>query len=93
MKSTLKKTPKGFEPTQDVFIMTPEEIRRELFKIRKELNMSDIARSLDPPVSPQSIGRVIDRDFVSNRIMEAVATAIGRDKKYVFPDYFLKKTG
>lgn len=73
--------------------MTPEEIRRELFKIRKELNMSDIARSLDPPVSPQSIGRVIDRDFVSNRIMEAVAKAIGRDKKYVFLDYFLKKTG
>lgn len=72
--------------------MTPEEIRNELFKIRKEINMSDIARSLDPPVTPQAVGRVVNRDFVSNRIMEAVAKAIGQDKKYVFPEYFLKKT-
>ena len=43
-------------------------------------------------VSHVVVLRVIDRDFVSNRIMEAVAEAIGKDKKYVFPEYFLKKT-
>jgi len=72
--------------------MGPEEIRSELFKIRKKISMSSIARSLDPQVTPQAVGKVIDRDFISNRIMEAVAKAIDRDKKHVFPDYFLKKT-
>lgn len=73
--------------------MTSDEIRLELFKRRKKVTMSSIARALDPPVTMQAIAGVIDRVMVSNRIMEAVANAIGRDKKYVFPDYFLKKTG
>ncbi len=71
--------------------MQPEEIRIDLFFRRKKTNMSKIARELDPPCSRQAIYAVIDRKIVSNRIMEAVATAINKDKKYVFPEYFLKK--
>ena len=70
--------------------MEPEEIRLELFKLRKKkISMSSIARDLG--VSRQAVGYVIDRKFVSNRIMEAVAEALGKDKAYVFPEYFLKK--
>ena len=71
--------------------MTPDEIRMELFKRRKETSQSAIARSLG--CSRQAIAAVIDRQIVSNRIMRAVADAIARDVKYVFPDYFLKKAG
>jgi hypothetical protein len=71
--------------------MQPEDIRLELFVRRKKTSMSKIARSLDPPVTRQSVSLVIDRKSVSNRIMEAIADAIERDKKYVFPEYFLKK--
>lgn len=72
--------------------MKPIQIRVELLKKRDETNMSKIARSLNPPVSTAAVSRVIDRHFVSDRIMRAVADAIGRDVKYVFPDYYLKKT-
>ena len=71
--------------------MTPDDIRLELFLRRKKTNMSRIARSLDPPVTRQAISGVIDKNIISNRIMAAVAVAIERDKKYVFPEYFLKK--
>ncbi|MEJ2725423.1 MAG: hypothetical protein P8175_12415 [Deltaproteobacteria bacterium] len=70
--------------------MTPEEIRIELFKRRKEINMAMIARDLG--CTRQAIGAVIDRKIVSRRIMEAVSNAIKRDKKYVWPEYYLKKT-
>ena len=69
--------------------MQPEEIRLELFRRRKQVTMASIARDLG--VSRQAVGYVIDRAFVSNRIMEAVAAAIGQDKKYVFPEYYLRK--
>ena len=71
--------------------MHSEEIRTELFFRRKQTNMSKIARELDPPCTRQAVYAVIDRKIVSNRIMEAVAKAIEKDKKYVFPEYFLKK--
>lgn len=71
--------------------MESDEIRLELFKIKKKLNMSQIARSLNPPVTTTAVIRVVNREFVSIRIMEAVAAAIGQDKKYVFPEYFIKK--
>lgn len=70
--------------------MESDEIRLELFKIKKKLNMSQIARSLDPPVTTTAVIRVVNREFVSIRIMEAIAAAINHDKKYVFPEYFLK---
>ena len=71
--------------------MSPEEIRIELFKRRKEMNMASIARGMDPPVSRQAVYHVIHRMFTSRRIMEAVAASLGRDVKYVFPEYYLKK--
>lgn len=71
--------------------MSPEEIRLELFKRRKKINQAQIARRVG--VSPQAVAGVIDRRIVSDRIMEVVARAIGRDKKYVFPEHYLKKTG
>jgi len=71
--------------------MTPEEIKLELWKRRKHVTMSSISRDLDPPCTMQAVDGVIKRVMVSNRIMEAVAKAIGHDKKHVFPEYFLKK--
>ena len=70
--------------------MKSDEIRLELFKVKKKINMSQIARSLDPPVTTTAVMRVVNREFVSIRIMEAISSAIGHDKKYVFPEYFLK---
>lgn len=69
--------------------MSPEEIRIELFKNRKRVTMSRIAR--DVGVSRQAVSYVINRKFVSERIMRAVSDAIGRDPKYVFPERFIKK--
>jgi hypothetical protein len=69
--------------------MTPEEIRLELYKLRQKTNLAAIGRSLDPPVTRQSIAYVIDRRITSRRIQEAVAKAIGRDVKYVFPERHL----
>jgi len=68
--------------------MTPEEIKLELFKNRRNVTQASIARSLIPPVTRVAVNNVIDRKFVSKRIMEAVATALGRDVKYVFPERF-----
>ncbi|MDA3832191.1 MAG: hypothetical protein PF495_02220, partial [Spirochaetales bacterium] len=58
---------------------------------RKQVTMSSISRDLNPHVTMQAVDGVIKRIMVSNRIMEAVANAIDRDKAYVFPEYFLKK--
>ena len=69
--------------------MDPEEIRLELFKRRKTVTAASIAREIG--VSHQAVHGVIDRQFVSCRIMEAVANAIGKNKRYVFPEYFMKK--
>lgn len=71
--------------------MTPFEIRVEI--LRRKTSMAAIARSLDPPVSRVAVLLVIDRKAVSSRVMHAVAAAIGKDVKYVFSDYFFKKTG
>jgi hypothetical protein len=67
--------------------MTPKQIRIELLKA--DVTMAEIARKI--PVSPQAVAQVVDRKLVSNRIMEAVSTAISKDKHYVFNDYFFKK--
>ena len=69
--------------------MTPEEIKIELFKARRRITYTEIAKGVG--VSRQAVHQVIDRKWISNRIMEAVAKALGREKEYVFPEYFLKK--
>ncbi len=69
--------------------MDPEEIRIELFKRRRQVTITAISRKLG--CSRQAIYMVIDRKFISDRIMTAVAETIGKDKKAVFPEYYLKK--
>ncbi len=69
--------------------MTPEEIKIELFKARRRITYTEIAKGVG--VSRQAVHQVIDRKWISNRIMEAVAKALSREKEYVFPEYFLKK--
>jgi len=68
--------------------MTPEEIKIEMFKRRKRITYTEIARTLG--VSRQAVHQVIERKFVSHRIMRAVADALGKDVKYVFADYWFK---
>ena len=71
--------------------MTPMEIKVELLK--KGISMSAVGRHLNPPVSPSAVSQAIHRKYISNRIMRAVADAIGKDVRYVFSDYYFKKTG
>ena len=69
--------------------MTPIEIKIELLKRRKQTNMTRIGRELG--VSHQAVQRVIERDSVSERIMVAVAAAIGQPPEIVFPEKQFKK--
>ncbi len=72
-------------------MMTSDEIRLELFKIRKTgVNMSQIGRDLDPPCSRQAVSAVVDRTLKSKRIMLAVSKAIGLDATVAFPDYYTR---
>ncbi len=72
--------------------MTSEEIRIELFKLRGSgINMVQIARSLNPPCSRQAVYQIIERTFISRRIMLAVSEALDLDPRVVFPEYYEKK--
>lgn len=65
--------------------MTPQEIQTALRK--KKSTQRAIAGQLG--VSEMSVSRVIHRLSTSDRIMRAVAQAIGKPKTDVFPDYYL----
>ena len=69
--------------------MSPEEIRLELFKRRKIVNMAKIARQLK--CSKTAVTLVIDRKSKSQRIMEAVATAIDQPIEKVWPEHYEQK--
>ncbi len=72
--------------------MTSEEIRLELFKLRKSgVNMAQIARDLTPPCTRQAVSAVVDRQIASMRIAVAVSEAIGMEPRLVFPEYFRNK--
>jgi DNA-directed RNA polymerase specialized sigma subunit len=64
--------------------MTPLEIQFELKK--KEVRQKEIARELK--VSEMTVSRVINKQLVSDRVMKAVAGAIKRDHRAVFPEYY-----
>jgi len=64
--------------------MTPEEIRIEFIKNRKQTNMAKVSRKLG--VSHQAVQRVIDRLSVSEPIMLAIAAAIELPPDVVFPE-------
>lgn len=68
--------------------MKPIEIRIEL--LQKGVTQAEIARSLDPPVTPPAVWGVINKTWISERIMKAVADAIGRDVKVVFHEHFTR---
>ena len=64
--------------------MTPLEIQYELKK--KEVLQKEIARELN--VSEMTVSLVIKKQRVSDRVMKAVAEAIKRDHRAVFPEYY-----
>lgn len=64
--------------------MSPEQIRRELFKRRKAVTQASIARDLG--VTRQAVIYTIDRKMKSQRIRAAIANAIGRDVSCVFDE-------
>ena len=65
--------------------MSPEEIKIEIFKRRKRpLHYGIIAESVG--VSRQAVYGVIERHFISLRIMEGIAAAIDRHRLEVFPE-------
>ena len=64
--------------------MTPLEIQFELKK--REVRQKEIARELR--VSEMTVSRVINKQLVSDRVMKAVAGAIKRDHRAVFPEYY-----
>ncbi len=64
--------------------MTALEIRAELLKAGK--SMRSIARDLG--VTPNTVMYVVHHKGVSNRVMDAIAQAIGKPKEEIFSDYF-----
>lgn len=64
--------------------MEPIDIQYELKK--RGIMQKDVARALG--VSDNVISRVINKQIVSDRIMRAVAKAIGRNHRKVFPEYY-----
>jgi len=65
--------------------MTPEEIKIEIFKRRKRpTHYGTIAAQVG--VSRQAVHQVIERKFISLRIMDAIAQAIDRHRLEVFPE-------
>jgi lambda repressor-like predicted transcriptional regulator len=67
--------------------MHPADIKAALEK--KEVSQLSIAKELG--VAAQSVGDVIRKKTVSDRIMRAISSAIGEDYRKVFPEYYLKK--
>jgi lambda repressor-like predicted transcriptional regulator len=65
--------------------MDTEDIKTELFRRRRDVSMASIARELG--VSRQVVNLVVSRKGVSQRIAQAVASAIGREFCDVFPEY------
>jgi len=49
-----------------------------------------IAYGLKPPVTPMTVSKVINKAIVSDRIMRAVASRIGKQHWEVFPEYYLQ---
>lgn len=67
--------------------MTPAEIRKAMIDAR--VTQSGIARSLDPPVTPSAVYRVIEGTGVSHRIRQALAEATGIDITRIWPSVYL----
>jgi len=68
--------------------MTPKEINDAL--AARGLNQAAVARAIN--VSPGSVSRAVNNHDVQTRVMEAIAEAIGKDVKQVWPQHFLNRT-
>ena len=69
--------------------MTSDEIRAELIlKGRKIVTMTSIAKELG--CSQAAVTLVISKKAISKRIMFAIAKAIDKPVREVFPEYFGK---
>lgn len=66
--------------------MQPLEIQFALKK--KGLCQSDLATQLN--VSNMAVSLTIRGKCTSDRIMRAIATALGKDHRLVFPEYYLE---
>jgi transcriptional regulator with XRE-family HTH domain len=66
--------------------MTP--LKRQYALKKRGITQTKIARDLG--VSNMSVSDVIHGRLVSDRIMRAVAEAIGEDVRIVFSEYYLK---
>jgi len=64
--------------------MTPLDIKYEIKKANK--TQKEIARKIG--VSDMSVSKVVNHKMVSDKVMRAVAEAIGRDHRAVFPEYY-----
>jgi lambda repressor-like predicted transcriptional regulator len=64
--------------------MSPLEIRVALYEA--SLNQAAIARALG--VTPSHISAIISQKRISRRVHTAIAEAIGRDKKTIWPDLY-----
>jgi len=63
--------------------MTPDEIKKA---IRKNTTQKAIANKLG--LTEMGVSCVVNKKSVSDRVMKAVARAIGKDKAEVFPEYY-----
>lgn len=66
--------------------MTPSEIQKRIRDAKT--SQRAIAHKLD--VSEVSVSDVVNGKRVSDRIMQVVAETINKDKRMVFPWYYLK---
>jgi transcriptional regulator with XRE-family HTH domain len=69
--------------------MRSETIRKELFRIRKQKTMTAIAQDLG--VTRSLVSQVVARKIPSTRVKLAVAEAINRDPRTVWPELFKPK--
>lgn len=67
--------------------MTPLEIQFELKK--RSITQTEIAEKVG--VTPMAVSKVVRKESVSDRIMRAVAKAIGRDHRELFPEHYFSK--
>lgn len=65
--------------------MTPNEIKKAIKK--NNTTQKEIAKKLS--VTEMSISHIVNKNQISNRIMQEIARTIGKDPCEVFPEYYL----
>ena len=68
-------------------ISNMSSLQIKILLLENNITQSEIARSLG--VTPQTIWRVIDGRDISHRVRTAIAEAIGKDLKILWPSTYL----